>query len=362
MRSTEGTAACMESKKTSAITLTGREPPGYSKISCRPIWRSEPGLCNEPGLAYKLIVRIEEPDAWNVGEMQNAKCKMQKSGKQSRTSHLPVPLPRPIFHSVSNCHFILRTFAFCILHFAFSFMIDSDFRWATGVECSFIPHLGIDQYKWTQHDRFWRQDFQLIGQRPRLQMAALRPALARDRTPAGQYDWTMVRPAAGAFRGTRHQPDARPRALRHADVAARRVRGPRFPGGAGTLRPRLRRTLHRARALRLPGQRAAHHLALLRRHRPVAALRARVEPVHDDPLARRPGALPRREGPARDDARRGNPRLRLAGSRRDLRGFRPRDEPVPARDPARRRDPPHAPPPHRHRPRARAHRPRATRC
>ena len=41
-------------------------------------------------------------------------------------------------------------------------MIDSDFRWATGVECSFIPHLSIDQYRWTQHDRFWRTDLELL--------------------------------------------------------------------------------------------------------------------------------------------------------------------------------------------------------
>lgn len=37
------------------------------------------------------------------------------------------------------------------------------FRWAVGIEGSFIPHLGIDQYEWTQHDRFWREDFALIA-------------------------------------------------------------------------------------------------------------------------------------------------------------------------------------------------------
>ena len=68
-------------------------------------------------------------------------------------------------------------------------MIDSDFRWSTGIECSFIPHLGIDQYKWTQHDRFWRQDFALIGQD--LGCRWLRYALPWheiERQP-GQYDW-----------------------------------------------------------------------------------------------------------------------------------------------------------------------------
>ena len=68
-------------------------------------------------------------------------------------------------------------------------MIHSEFRWATGIECSFIPHLGIDQYKWTQHDRFWRQDFQLIGQD--LGCRWLRYALPWheiERQP-GQFDW-----------------------------------------------------------------------------------------------------------------------------------------------------------------------------
>ena len=40
---------------------------------------------------------------------------------------------------------------------------DAAFRWAVGLEGSFIPHLGIDQYEWTQHDRCWREDFALIA-------------------------------------------------------------------------------------------------------------------------------------------------------------------------------------------------------
>jgi beta-glucosidase/6-phospho-beta-glucosidase/beta-galactosidase len=35
-----------------------------------------------------------------------------------------------------------------------------DFRWTVGIESSCIPHLGIDQYQWTQHDRYWREDFE----------------------------------------------------------------------------------------------------------------------------------------------------------------------------------------------------------
>ncbi len=68
-------------------------------------------------------------------------------------------------------------------------MIDSAFRWAAGLECSFIPHLSIDQYRWTQHDRFWRTDFDLIAND--LGCRWLRYALPWheiERTP-GVFDW-----------------------------------------------------------------------------------------------------------------------------------------------------------------------------
>src|SRR5678809_976404 len=32
------------------------------------------------------------------------------------------------------------------------------FVWGAGIECSFLPHLNVDQFNWTQHDRFWRED------------------------------------------------------------------------------------------------------------------------------------------------------------------------------------------------------------
>ena len=68
-------------------------------------------------------------------------------------------------------------------------MIPSDFRWATGLECSFIPHLGIDQYRWTQHDRFWRTDFALIAND--LGCRWLRYALPwhEIESQPGKFDW-----------------------------------------------------------------------------------------------------------------------------------------------------------------------------
>src|SRR3954465_7060274 len=36
-----------------------------------------------------------------------------------------------------------------------------NFIWGAGVECSFLPHLKVDQYEWTQHEKFWREDLNL---------------------------------------------------------------------------------------------------------------------------------------------------------------------------------------------------------
>jgi beta-glucosidase/6-phospho-beta-glucosidase/beta-galactosidase len=65
------------------------------------------------------------------------------------------------------------------------------FAWGAGVECSFIPHLNVDQFEWTQHDRNWREDFRLI--RHTLGVAHLRYALPWHQIEAepGVFDWTL---------------------------------------------------------------------------------------------------------------------------------------------------------------------------
>src|SRR5437588_6376303 len=37
----------------------------------------------------------------------------------------------------------------------------TQFVFGAGIECSFIPHLNVDQFQWTQHNRLWREDFKL---------------------------------------------------------------------------------------------------------------------------------------------------------------------------------------------------------
>ncbi len=71
-------------------------------------------------------------------------------------------------------------------------MKDQSFRWAAGIEGSTIPHLDIDEYAWTQHDKFWQQDFELAANglgirwlRYSMPWHLLEPA-------PGKFDWTWA--------------------------------------------------------------------------------------------------------------------------------------------------------------------------
>src|SRR4051812_2104884 len=66
------------------------------------------------------------------------------------------------------------------------------FVWGAGIECSFIPHLKVDQFEWTQHDRFWRDDFRLAAEQ--LGLSALRYALPWHKIEQGPgvFDWALA--------------------------------------------------------------------------------------------------------------------------------------------------------------------------
>jgi beta-glucosidase/6-phospho-beta-glucosidase/beta-galactosidase/glycosyltransferase involved in cell wall biosynthesis len=66
------------------------------------------------------------------------------------------------------------------------------FVWGAGIECSFVPHLNIDQFEWTQHDRCWKEDFRRA--REELGLTALRYALPWHKVEkeAKQFDWTAA--------------------------------------------------------------------------------------------------------------------------------------------------------------------------
>jgi beta-glucosidase/6-phospho-beta-glucosidase/beta-galactosidase/glycosyltransferase involved in cell wall biosynthesis len=64
------------------------------------------------------------------------------------------------------------------------------FVWGAGIECSFLPHLDVDQFQWTQHDRFWRED--LKRARSELGIQHLRYAFPwhKLQPQRGQFDWS----------------------------------------------------------------------------------------------------------------------------------------------------------------------------
>src|SRR5277367_4495452 len=64
------------------------------------------------------------------------------------------------------------------------------FIWGAGMECSFLPHMKIDQFHWTQHDRFWKED--LRRAREEAGIANLRYA----------FPWHVLEPERGQFNWT----------------------------------------------------------------------------------------------------------------------------------------------------------------
>ncbi|HSZ60011.1 MAG TPA: family 1 glycosylhydrolase [Tepidisphaeraceae bacterium] len=61
------------------------------------------------------------------------------------------------------------------------------FVFGSGIECSFLPHINVDQFRWTQHDRFWRED--LRRAREELGITTLRYA----------FPWHELEPQRGKF-------------------------------------------------------------------------------------------------------------------------------------------------------------------
>ena len=65
------------------------------------------------------------------------------------------------------------------------------FRWAVGIEGSCIPHLDIDEYQWTGHDKQWREDFRRVKE---LGCQWMRYSLCWHliETSPGVYDWSWA--------------------------------------------------------------------------------------------------------------------------------------------------------------------------
>ena len=66
-----------------------------------------------------------------------------------------------------------------------------EFVWGAGIECSFLPHLNVDQFQWTQHDKFWKDDFRRA--REELGVKHLRYTFPWHQleTAPGKFDWSL---------------------------------------------------------------------------------------------------------------------------------------------------------------------------
>src|SRR6476660_2049120 len=62
-----------------------------------------------------------------------------------------------------------------------------EFIFGSGIECSFLPHLNVDQFCWTQHDRFWKEDLRRAKEEAGL--TSLRYA----------FPWHVLEPKRGKF-------------------------------------------------------------------------------------------------------------------------------------------------------------------
>jgi beta-glucosidase/6-phospho-beta-glucosidase/beta-galactosidase/glycosyltransferase involved in cell wall biosynthesis len=66
------------------------------------------------------------------------------------------------------------------------------FIWGAGMECSFLPHMNVDQFEWTQHNQFWKEDFRRA--REEAGITNLRYAFpwhVLEPTP-GKFDWSYA--------------------------------------------------------------------------------------------------------------------------------------------------------------------------
>jgi beta-glucosidase/6-phospho-beta-glucosidase/beta-galactosidase/glycosyltransferase involved in cell wall biosynthesis len=64
------------------------------------------------------------------------------------------------------------------------------FVWGAGMECSFLPHLNVDQFQWTQHDKFWKDDLRRAKEE------------AGITTMRYAFPWHVLEPTAGQFNWT----------------------------------------------------------------------------------------------------------------------------------------------------------------
>ena len=64
-----------------------------------------------------------------------------------------------------------------------------EFVWGSGLECSFIPHLNVNQFEWTQHDRYWKEDLRRAKEEAGLKYLRYSLPWHTIETSPGRYNW-----------------------------------------------------------------------------------------------------------------------------------------------------------------------------
>src|SRR5438105_15209030 len=106
-----------------------------------------------------------------MGSLDGGCTRMNSTIDQSRGPRVDLPGARPEQFERSD----IETLPF------------GKFVFGAGVECSILPHMDVDQFRWTQHDRCWRDD--LKRAREELGLTHLRYA----------FPWHVLEPRRGEF-------------------------------------------------------------------------------------------------------------------------------------------------------------------
>ena len=69
---------------------------------------------------------------------------------------------------------------------------ETGFIWGVGIEGSCIPHLNIDQYEWTQHNQFWKEDLKLVKEELGLRHVRYSIPWHYSEPKRGQFDWSSA--------------------------------------------------------------------------------------------------------------------------------------------------------------------------
>ncbi len=167
-----------------------------------------------------------------------------------------------------------------------------EFRWTVGIESSCIPHLGIDQFQWTQHDKFWKDDFKRAAHELGCKWMRYSLPWHLVEPSRNQFDWSWSDDRLGYAKelgfnlildlvhfGT---PTWLPEAF--GDVE--------FPHALESYTEAFANSVSQYYPFCLPGQRAANHLLILGRYWTLAATWSGTRILRTCPITSRPRPEP----------------------------------------------------------------------